>query len=347
MATSNMTYPPIQSLKVNQYARVVSTGIGLPERVVTNQDIIDRYKLFATDRAVQYTLGIKERRWNDPDNKLVELMARAATNCLDRAGLSMDVVDRVIYTKLLGDYQIPASSLGMLRELGFAKGIPAMDISAACSGFIHALDMALRFIGTGEDYVLILGGAVTSGSTQIWNQPDPKTVFMFGDAVVAMLLEKTEAQHFLATYLFTDPTLYYNAFIPEGSTLLNNEYKDFNPSIYSMNIPEGRVIHQSAVENAQVIAEKLLQETGLSIDDIDIFVTSEQNTQIWEGQLDALGIPREKSLSVFWKYGNTVAAMSPLMLDELITTGRLQRGMTVMMMAHGAGASSGGCIFRY
>ena len=348
-ANSNkLIYPQIQKLNVNGFARIVSTGIGLPERTMTNQDIIDRYHLFATDRAVQYTLGIKERRWVNPEQKLPQLMARAVTECLDRAGVDIDQVDRIIYSKLLGDYQIPASSVGLLRELKVNKGIPAFDISSACSGFMHALDMALRFIGTGDDYVMILGGGITSMINQAWNQPDPKTVFMFGDAIVAMLLEKTEQKHFLASYLFTNHLLYDNAYIPMGTTFLNDaDAARFNPGIYTMQIPDGRVIHNSVVESAQIVADKLLQATGLTIDQIDIFVTSEQNTQIWEAQLDVLGIPREKSLSVFWKYGNTVAAMSPLMLDELISSGRLERGMLVMMMAHGAGASSGGCIFRY
>jgi 3-oxoacyl-[acyl-carrier-protein] synthase III len=345
--SNKIIYPPIQQLKVDRFARVVCTGIGLPEKVITNQDIIDRYHLFATDRAVQYTLGIKERRWADPDQKLVELMASAVSDCLGRVGFEIEKIDRVIYSKLIGDYQIPSSAVGMLRELGTEKGIPAFDISSACSGFMHALDMALRYIGTGDDYVLILGGGITSTGIQFWEKPDPKTVFMFGDAIVAMLLEKTEKKHFLASYLFTNPQLYYNAYIPAGTTLFNSSFHDFQPRIYNMQIPDGRVIHNSVVESAQIVADKLLKETGLTIEDIDIFVTSEQNTQIWEAQLSVLGIPKEKSLSIFWKYGNTVAAMSPLMLDELITTGRLQRGMLVMMMAHGAGASSGGCIFRY
>lgn len=347
MVNSDINYPPIQSLNVQRFARVAATGIGIPDRVVTNQDIIDRYQLFATDRAVQFTLGIKERRWVKEDQTLVDLMAQATGQCLDRAGVNIEDVDRVIYTKLMGDYQVPASSLGMLREMGVKKGIPAFDITSACSGFMHAMDIALRFIATGDDYVLILGGGITSTGAQVWGQPDPKTVFMFGDAVVAMLLEKTDKQHFLASYLLTNHDLYDRAYIPEGTTLLDSNFTDFSPTTYTMQIPDGRIIYTSAVEICKIVAERLLQKTGLTIDQIDCFVTSEQNTQIWEGQLDALGIPKEKSLSVFWKYGNTVAAMSPLMLDEMITKGLIKRGMTVMMMAHGAGASSGGCIFKY
>jgi len=87
--------------------------------------------------------------------------------------------------------------------------------------------------------------------------------------------------------------------------------------------------------------DKLLAETNLTLDDIDFFITSDQSTKIWEAQVKELGIPFEKSLSLFYKYANTVAAMSPLILHELITSGRLKRGDLVMMHAHGAGASSG------
>ena len=114
-----------------------------------------------------------------------------------------------------------------------------------------------------------------------------------------------------------------------------------------MKIADGNLVQQSAVEYAKVISGKLLSVTGLSLADLDFFVTSDQSTRIWEAQLQALGIPAAKSLSLFYKYGNTVAAMSPLNLNGLIEDGRLKRGDLVMMMAHGAGASSGGMIFRY
>src|SRR5690554_5605115 len=96
----DITFPPLQRLEVKRYARIAATGIGLPERVVTNQDIIDRHDLFATDRAVQYSLGIKERRWAEADETLAQLLARATRQCLDRANLRIEEVDRVIFSKL-------------------------------------------------------------------------------------------------------------------------------------------------------------------------------------------------------------------------------------------------------
>jgi 3-oxoacyl-[acyl-carrier-protein] synthase-3 len=344
---TSIQFPDIKPLNIERYAKIVAMGAGLPENVITNQDIINRYNIIATDRAVEYSLGIKERRWVDPNQKLEDLMAKAVNHCLERAGLKIDSVSRVIYTRLLGDFQVPAASVGVLRKLGANIGIPAFDISSACSGFMHAMDLAIRYIASGDEYVLVIGGGITSAGIQTWKKPNPKTVFLFGDAIVAMLLGPSETKHFLASYIITNPKLYDNALIPCGTGLLREDMPDLDYDIFNMKIVDGNLVQQSAVEYSKVIAEKLLSVTGLSLADMDFFVTSDQSTKIWEAQLNALGIPFEKSISLFYKYGNTVAAMSPLNLDGLIQAGRLKRGHLVMMMAHGAGASSGGLIFRY
>ncbi|WP_265444047.1 ketoacyl-ACP synthase III [Acetivibrio straminisolvens] len=342
---TNIRFPEIKPLKIERYAKIISTGVGLPDRVVTNQDIIDTYGIIATDRAVRYSVGIIERRWVE-DEKLEDLVAMAISQCLDRAGVGIDSVDRIIYSRLLGDYQIPATSIGALRKLGARAGIPAFDMTCACSGFMHALDLAIRYIDSGDDYVLVIGGGITSKGIQKWKHPNQKTVFLFGDAVVAMLIGCSEVKHFLASYLMTNHLLYDNAFIPFGTKLLKEDVK-IEPELFNMNVVNGDVVLQSSVEYCKMITDKLLSESKLTLDEIDYFITSDQSTRIWEAQVKALGIPFEKSLSLFYKHANTVSAMSPLILDELITSGRLKRGDLVMMHAHGAGASSGGMIFRY
>lgn len=344
---TSIQFPDIKPLNIDRYARIIATGVGLPEKVVTNQDIIDWYNIIATDRAVEYSLGIKERRWVEVGQKLEDLMAKAINHCLEQAGMVIDQVNRIIYTRLFGDFQVPAASVGVLGKLGANIGIPAFDISSACSGFMHAMDLAIRYIASGDEYVLVIGGGITSTGIQTWKKPNPKTVFLFGDAVVAMLLGPSETKHFLASYIITNHKLYDNALVPCGTNLLRGDRQDLDYDIFNMKIADGKLIQQSSVDYAKVIAGKLLAATGLSLADIDCFVTSDQSTRIWEAQLNALEIPFEKSLSSFYKYGNTVAAMSPLNLNELIQTGRLKRGHLVMMMAHGAGASSGGMIFQY
>jgi 3-oxoacyl-[acyl-carrier-protein] synthase-3 len=340
-------FPKRKPLRMERYARIVSTGVGLPKGVVTNQDIIDEFDVIATDRAVKYSLGISERRWSSLDETSEEIMSAAVSQCLERAGIGIDKVDRIIHTKLFGDYSIPASSIGVLKSLGAEKGIPAYDICSACSGFMHAMDLAIRYIATGDEYVLILGGSTSGKCIRYWKNPDPKAVFLFGDAIAAMLIGISEVKSFMTSYLLTNHFLYDNAKIAFGTDFLHEDTKDLNPGIFYMKIDNGNVVLNSTIEYARLISDKLLEGTGLTIDDIDFFVTSDQSTKLWEAQLKELGIPKEKSHSLFYKYGNTVAAMSPLNLDALIVSGRLKRGDLVMMQAHGAGASSGGMIFRY
>jgi 3-oxoacyl-[acyl-carrier-protein] synthase-3 len=342
-----IVFPELRPLEIERHARIVSTGVGLPEGVVSNQDIIDGYNIIATDRAVQYSLGIKERRWSGFEEKVEDIMAAAAEQCLQRAGININMVDRVIYTKLFGDYLIPAASIGVLKKLGAEKGIPAYDICSACSGFMHAMDLAIRYVASGDDYVLIFGGSVSGKCIRYWKNPDPKSVFLFGDAIAAMLIGYSDIKSFMASYLLTNHSLYDNAKVTFGTDFLREGLKDLDPSIFYMRIGDGNLVFNSSAKYARIISDKLLNETGLTIDDIDFFVTSDQSTKIWEAQLNAVGIPKEKSQSLFYKYGNTVAAMSPLNLDQLISSGRLKRGDIVMMQAHGAGASSGGMIFRY
>lgn len=345
--SEEIRFPEIRPLSVDRFARIISTGVGLPKSVVTNQDIIDEYKILATDRAVQYSLGIKERRWTNFDEKVEDLMMEAVKQCLERANLDIEMIDRVIFTKLFGDYQVPATSIGLLKKFNVKKGIPAFDICSACSGFIHAMDLAIRYIATGDDYVLILGGSVIAKCVRLWKDPDPKTVFLFGDAIAAMLIGYSEVKSFLASYLLTNHTLYDNAKVSFGTETLRSGMESIDPSIFYMRIADGNLVFNSSAQYSRIVAEKLLAETGLSMEDIDFFVTSDQSEKIWEAQLKELNIPKEKSQSLFHKHGNTVAAMSPLNLNDLIVSGRLKRGDVVMMQAHGAGASSGGMIFKY
>ena len=343
---SKLNYPSSQKLNINKYAKIMSTAVHLPNNVVTNQDIIDRYDLIATDRAVQHSLGIKERRFADDDSEVSDLLYKVTKSCLSKADIPPEKLDRIIYTKLLGDKISPATSIKVLQKLGLNIGIPAFDISAACSGFVHLIDMAIRYIDSGDDYVLILGGDISTKLYNSKNKKDTRTIFLNGDAVVGMLLGPAEREYFSASYLYTDNTYFDYSYIPFGSELLNNSL-DYNDELFNMQMPDGMIVHNSVVDSAEIVANKLLEQNNCTLDDIDIFVTCDQTTFTWKAQLDKLRIPTSKSTSLFEKCGNTVAAMSIINLNELIDTGRLKRGMKVMFMAHGAGASGGGLIFEY
>lgn len=346
MVGSAKQYPPARPLLLGRNARVAATAAALPEEVVSNQDLIDELGLLATDRAVQFSIGIRERRRGRPDAACADYLTRAGRLCLERAGLEPDQVDRVIYARLFGDHVIPSTASVVAARLGLRRGAPAMDISAACSGFVHAMGLALGFINAGDERVLVLGGDRGAVDRAAQISKDTRTVFLNGDGFAAMLLEHSPAAHFRASYFYTDSELADFAYVPFGTELLNGS-QDFGPGMFALTMPDGRRIHQSVLDSCRLLSERLLGAAGLRIEDVDFFITSDQTHLVWKDQLKLLGLPESKSVSCFPRYGNTVAAMAPLNLDEAIQSGALRRGMTVLMMAHGAGASGGGFVFTY
>lgn len=345
MIGSTKEYPPARRLLARN-ARIAATAAALPEEVVTNQALIDELGIMATARAVEYSIGIRERRRGRTDSACADYLTRAGQLCLERAGVQPEQVDRVIYARLFGDHVIPSTSSLLLPRLGLRAGIPAMDISAACSGFLHAMGLALGFIQAGDEHVLVLGGDRGALDRTAKVSADTRTVFLNGDGFAAMLLQRSDEPNFRSSYFYTDSELADWAHVPFGTELLNGT-QDFGPGMFALTMPDGRRIHQSVLDSCRLITDRLLAEAGLRIEDVDFFVTSDQTHLVWKEQLKVLGLPESKSVSCFPKYGNTVAAMAPLNLDEAIQTGALRRGMTVMMMAHGAGASGGGFVFTY
>lgn len=346
MIGSSKRYPMGRPLNVRRHARIVSTGSGVPDEVVTNQDLIEEFGLLATDRAVQFSIGIVERRRARDDATCSEYLAKAATECIERASIEPAQIDRIIYARLFGDQFIPATALRVLQHLGLRRGIPVMDISAACSGAMHALEMALAYINAGENYVLVLGGDRCAPRAEPKLKRDTRTVFLNGDGFAGILVGASTRARFLARYFYTDSDLLDFAYVPFGTAMLNGS-REFGPDMGMLNMPDGPRIHHSVMDSCRIISERLLGLSGLTMADIDFVITSDQTHIVWKEQLKALGVSESKSTSCFHKYGNTVAAMVPLNLNEAICSGALQRGMKVLMMGHGAGASGGGFIFEY
>lgn len=346
MVDSTMQYPETRETAYTRYAQLLGTGEGMPDRIVTNQDIINQFNLIASDRAVQYSVGIRERRAIKKGVPPSDYLCKAVMQCCSNANVSPEKVDRIIYARLTGDHLIPATSLKVLEKIGVRKGIPVMDISVACSGFLHATDLALSCINTGDDYVMVLGGDRASLDDDAKILADTRTIFLNGDGFAAALYGHSLTKKFVCKYFYTDSSIGEFAYIPFGTGFLKEKEKSM-VGAFNLTMPDGPKIHQSILDSFRIISSKLFSISGLQWSDIDFVITSDQTAMAWKAQLGLFGIPESKSCSCFHKYGNTVAAMVPLNLHEAIISGKLQRGMTVMMMGHGAGASGGGFIFTF
>ncbi|MBN2719374.1 MAG: ketoacyl-ACP synthase III [Deltaproteobacteria bacterium] len=346
MIGSTMAYPDARPFRHRRFGQLLSTGAGMPGTVVSNQALIDGMDLIASDRAIQHSIGIRERRHVKRGNKPSVYLERAARECLVRAKVAPEKISRIIYARLTGDQAIPATSLNVLARLGVRTGIPVMDVSVACSGFVHATELALNCINAGDEYVLVLGGDRAAVDVEANVQKDTRTVFLNGDGFAAALFGVCDRQKFFGRYFYTDSSIGDFAYIPFGTETLCKAHQPGQEE-FVLHMPNGPNIHQSIIDSTLIISSRLFSLCNKTVDDIDFFITSDQTAMSWKAQLQTLGIPESKSCSCFHKYGNTVAAMVPLNLNEAIVTEKLKKGMTVLLMGHGAGASGGGFIFEY
>ncbi|MCP4295835.1 MAG: ketoacyl-ACP synthase III, partial [Proteobacteria bacterium] len=177
-------------------------------------------------------------------------------------------------------------------------------------------------------------------------EKDTRTIFLNGDGFASVLLGHSEEDNFKCSYFYTDSDLKDRASIPFGTEMLCKT-KKIDAEAFNLAMPDGQKIHQTCIDSCSIISDRLLDEAGLTIEDIDFFITSDQTTLVWKDQMKLLGLSEDQSVSCFHKYGNTVAGMVPINLNEAVESGKLKRGMTVLLMAHGAGASGGGFIFTY
>lgn len=347
----SITFPAFRPRIIRQHSRILATAAYLPERVVGNQDIIDAGQLPVTDVVVRKTLGIARRRVAPEGVADSDLLAEAARRCLDAAGLGPDQLSRILVTKLLGDRVLPMTASLVQRQLNCTVAMHAVDVEGGTSAFLHAVDLAIRYISTAandNETILVLSGGLHNLPV---SKTDPRLAFLFGDGAAAVLLGVAAEPHFLASYAYTN-----HAYFAAAGTRTLKVDQSVSERIYERGeiamlydfytMGNWKDTADFYVEAAQVTRDRLLQESGLAMDDIDLVLVTENNRRLRDLTLDALGVPEERSLTVIQDYGNTMSAMLPLLLHKAYQEQRLQEGMHVMLISHGEGASGGGLIYR-
>jgi len=304
-----------------------------------------------TDLAIRKTLGVERRRVADPGVTDSDLLAEAARRCLERAGVKPDMLTKILVTKFLGDRILPMTAALVQRKLNCRVTMHAVDLEGGITSFLHAVDLATRYISTtadDEQLVLVLSGGIHALAV---SKSDPRLAFLFGDGAAALLLAVSGTQHFLAEYSYTN----HDYFDAAGTRPLRMD-TEIAARIYEQG--EYHLLYDLYrmgnwkdaapfyLEAADVTRNRLLEESGLSMNDMDLVLVTENNARLRELTLERLGVPQEKSLSLIREYGNTMSAMLPLLLDAAFTQGGLKEGMHLMLISHGEGASGGGLIYR-
>ena len=320
------------------YARIAGVGSCLPDKVVTNTDL--EKMMDTSDEWIRERTGIKRRHVAVDGETTGTMSLIAAERALDMAGVSADELDLIIVGTCTPDKVIPATACIVQRELGI-KGCAAVDLNAACSGFLYGLDYANRYFRTGGATKALVIGAETL--SRITNWDDRTTAVLFGDGAGAVVLEVSDEPGFMATHIHANGE-YEDLLHTTGGISRGFDAESDRDGLVRM---EGNAVFKRAVATFDSIARETVADLDGHLDDIDWFIPHQANMRIIKAAAKKLKMPMERVICTVDEHANTSAASIPLALDEAVRDGRIQRGDQVLMAAFGAGFTWGSAMLRF
>lgn len=326
----------------NQNAGILGTGRAYPEGVLTNADL---EKLVETsDDWIVSRTGIKQRH-KAADNEYTSLFAvRAAREALERAKIDASDIDLLICATVTPDQVLPSTGCIIQAEIG-ATNAAAMDLVAACSGFLYGLTFANSMIRTGQSkYALVIGADVL---TKYVDYTDRSTCVIFGDGAGAAVLGPVEeGKGILATKIKSDGRYEEQLFARGGGTRMGLKPEVFaqGEHFYKM---RGNELFKVAVRSMAEVSEYVLKEAGYETKDVSLFIPHQANQRITDAVTSRLNVNPEIVYSNIANHGNTSAASIPIALDECVQSGRLKEGDLLVMASFGGGVTWGGVLVRW
>jgi 3-oxoacyl-[acyl-carrier-protein] synthase-3 len=323
--------------------RILSTGLSLPQKVLTNDQLAVRIGTTAT-WIFDHT-GIKERRIAEDDQATSDLAMEAGREALQNAGVDPSLVDLVLVATSTPDFLgFPSTASLVQHGLGAVKA-GAMDLSAASTGFVYALETARAFFAAGTArYILVIGAEVLS---RIVDWSDRNTCILFGDGAAAVLVGPSSAdlpEPWFATSLLRSDGRGGQALLrPAGGTRKPTAEK---PSDLMVSM-DGRRVYSFAITVMKDIILEILGRNGLSLDDVGWVVPHQANGRIVASAAHRLGLSLDRFYLNLERYGNTWGASIPLALAEMDQKGLLKRGQLVVSVGYGAGLTWGANLFRW
>ncbi|MBX9765627.1 MAG: ketoacyl-ACP synthase III [Bdellovibrionales bacterium] len=325
-------------------SRISGTGSYLPEKRLTNAEIeklVDTTDSWIVDRT-----GIRERRIAAPDEATSDLAYKASVRALEMAGITAQELDMIILATVSGDQTMPSTSCILQAKLG-AKHVFALDISAACSGFVYGLSIADQYIKSGMyKNCLIVGSEVLS---RLVNYKDRDTCILFGDGAGAAVLSRapeiTDSRIF-STHLHADGSLGNLLELQAGGSRMPISVEVIEQELHLMKM-KGREIFKNAVRTLTDCSKEALETNKMTVSQLDWFIPHQANIRILHAVAEYFEIPLEKVIINLQNTGNTSAATIPIALDEAVRDGRVKRGQNLLMSAFGAGLTSGSALVRF
>jgi len=321
--------------------RIIGTGSYVPERILTNKEI--EKTVPTTDSWIQENLGIKERRIAAEHQPTSDLASRAAEKAIENAGIQKEKIDLIIVATSTPDRLAPSTACIVQDKLRTYNAV-AFDLAAVCSGFLFAMSTASQFIASGVyDNVLVIG-ADTFSKIIDWTRRD--CVFFGDGAGAAVLSHANDGEGFLAFRLFSDGRGKFNFTIPGGGSEFPMSLENLNNRLryFQMN---GKEVYETGIKVLPSAILKVLEDTGLKIDDIDYMIPHQPSIKILQETAKIIKLPFEKVMTNMDRYANTSGGTIPILLDEVNNAGLLTKGKNVLFAAVGSGWTWGASIIKW
>jgi len=320
-------------------SRVIGTGSALPRRIVTNAELAERVE--TSDEWIIERTGIRQRHIAGPDETTATLATAAARAALADAGMKASDIDLIVLATATPDNTFPATATKVQAALGCTGGI-AFDVAAVCSGFLYALATADSLLKTGMAKRALVIGAETFSRILDWE--DRTTCVLFGDGAGAVVLETQtgaaagkDVPGIIATRLHADGSYHDMLYVDGGPSTTQ--------TVGHVRM-KGREVFRHAVMNLANVLKEVLEDTGVSVEDIDWVVPHQANIRILDATAKKLGLEPEKVIVTVHTHANTSAASVPLALDTARKDGRIKPGDLVMLEAMGGGFTWGASLIR-
>lgn len=326
-------------------SKIIGTGVYVPEKVITNEDLSRMLGEDITEFVTQ-NLGIYERHIAADDESAADLAEKAAKNALADAGISAEDIDLIIIATDTGEYLSPATSVVVQHRIG-AVNAGTFDINCACAGFVTAFDTAAKFIRADENYrnVLVIGVYAMSKYVD-WKEKKTATIFADGSGAVVLkatdedsgeLASKLEAY---GEYFDSLGILAGGSKMPVTQEVLDEGY--YNKVRFAKKVPP-----EVNIEGWQKIVHQVIGRAGLTLDDVSLFLWTQVNLSTIKIVMEAMQLPWEKTHTIMQKWGYTGSACIPMVLHDAIEAGKLKRGDNFVLCASGGGVNMAAMVFRY
>lgn len=320
------------------------TGSYLPPKVLHNRDI--EKILDTTDEWIAQRTGVRERRVADPEVAASDLALEASKAALDMAGFKIKDLPLIILATITPDTHCPSGANWLQAKLG-ADNAVTFDVTAACSGFLFALNVAEQYLKAGTfPYVLVVASEIM---TRTLNWKDRSTAILWGDGAGAVLLSREGGgPEILSSHIHTDGAGGANLLMPGGgsrTTPISHESVD--KDLHTLKMIEASASVRVAVKHFADSCVEAVEANGVTLEDVDWFIPHQANLRMLQAVAKRLNVPFEKFYMTVHKYGNISSASVSIALDEAVRTGAVQKGHLVLLTAFGGGLTWGSALIRW